>query len=424
MKRHALFVGVDEYVDPTINKLEFPTEDASELASVFRRLLKFDRVEKLMNPAHAPDVVDSIEEMTLGLGPGDLFLFFFAGHGFRVKENHVLVCTKDKYADLENEYAGLQVGQVKMRMCGPWNQMLVLDACQNDIRTSRGADCGMTSRDLNLIHNSDVGSSGSGVQITVTSCSEGQKALEVSDLRHGLFTSALLDSVTAFADDRRRIDLESLRMDLGGRMDCLIAKYHLVGRQLPMFTMPSNAKDIILLDGIAPEVKNSYADDLRRLDEQRRIAAIRAKEELLAHEERRLREEKQRQEARLQEERRRIEEERRGRDVQSAVKTSLSERKRDNTEDRKPSSVTTASDRPKKCGLTYAVSLRGRMEWCMELYRHFGLDWQLVLKPFVVNFFEWFVRNCMGYVIAAFLIGLVGVVFWLLLYWRYLLENE
>lgn len=310
MKRHALFVGVDEYVDPTINKLEFPTEDASELASVFRRLLKFDRVEKLMNPAHAPDVVDSIEEMTLGLGPGDLFLFFFAGHGFRVRENHVLVCTKDKYADLENERAGLQVWQVKMRMCGPWNQMLVLDACQNDIRTSRGADCGMTSRDLNLIHNTDVGSSGSGVQITVTSCSEGQKALEVSDLRHGLFTSALLDSVTAFADDRRRIDLESLRMDLGGRMDCLIAKYHLVGRQLPMFTMPSNAKDIILLDGIAPEAKNSYADDLRRLDEQRRVAAIRAKEEQLASEEKRIREERARQEALLVEKQKQIERER------------------------------------------------------------------------------------------------------------------
>lgn len=252
MKRHALFVGVDEYVDPTINKLEFSTEDATELASVFRRILKFDRVEKLMNPAHAPDVVDSIKKMTRGLGSGDLFLFFFAGHGFRVKENHVLVCSKDEYADLENEYAGLQVGQVKMRMCGPWNQMLVLDACQNDIRSSRGADCGMASRDLNLIHESNVGISGSGYKIVVTSCSEGQKALEVSDLGHGLFTSAFLDSVTAFADDRLRIDLESLRMDLGGRMNHLIAKYHLVGSQVPMFTMPSDAKSIVLLDGAVP----------------------------------------------------------------------------------------------------------------------------------------------------------------------------
>ena len=35
MKRHALFVGVDEYADPTIQNLAFPTEDATELASAF-----------------------------------------------------------------------------------------------------------------------------------------------------------------------------------------------------------------------------------------------------------------------------------------------------------------------------------------------------------------------------------------------------
>ena len=102
MKRHALFVGVNNYADPSIQNLAFPSEDATELASVFRRLLKFDKVEKLINPAHSPDVEDAVEGMAQGLGPGDLFLFFFAGHGFRVKENHVLVCAKDKYAKLED----------------------------------------------------------------------------------------------------------------------------------------------------------------------------------------------------------------------------------------------------------------------------------------------------------------------------------
>ena len=249
MKRHALFVGVDDYADPTIQNLDFPSEDAGELASVFRRLLKFDRVEKLVNPAHAPDVVDAIKGMTRGLGPGDLFLFFFAGHGFRVKENHVLVCAKDEYADLEDEYAGLPVGQLKRRMRGPWNRMLVLDACQNDIRATRGADAGVTSRDLGLIHAVEDGGRDAGFQIVVTSCSEGQKALEVADLGHGLFTSAFLDSVTSFADARRRIDLESLRTDLGARMGGLIDRYRLAGRQEPMFSMPANASGLVLLDG-------------------------------------------------------------------------------------------------------------------------------------------------------------------------------
>ncbi|MBR4616347.1 MAG: caspase family protein, partial [Kiritimatiellae bacterium] len=252
MKRHALFVGVNNYSDPSIQNLAFPSEDATELASVFRRLLKFDRVEKLINPAHSPDVEDAVESMAQGLGPGDLFLFFFAGHGFRVKENHVLVCAKDKYAKLEDEYAGLPVGLLKKIMRGPWNRMLVLDACQNDIRSTRGADCGAATRDLELIHALDDGAPGAGFQIVITSCSEGQKALEVSDLKHGLFTSALLDSVTSFADSRRRIDLEGLRTDLGARMGDLIVRYRLDGRQQPMFTMPTDAGGIILLDGVIP----------------------------------------------------------------------------------------------------------------------------------------------------------------------------
>ena len=210
MKRKALFVGVDNYSDSTIQNLNYPSEDATELASVFRRLLKFDRVEKLINPAHSPEVVDAIKSMTTDLGPGDLLLFFFAGHGFRVKENHVLVCAKDEFADLEDEYAGLPVGQLKKWMRGPWNRMLILDACQNDIRATRGADTGVTERDLALIHEAESSSSESGYQIVLTACSEGQKALEVSDLGHGLFTSAFLDSVTSFADARRRLDLEAL----------------------------------------------------------------------------------------------------------------------------------------------------------------------------------------------------------------------
>ena len=39
MKRHALFVGVDKYVDSTIQNLNYPSEDATELAGVFRCLL-------------------------------------------------------------------------------------------------------------------------------------------------------------------------------------------------------------------------------------------------------------------------------------------------------------------------------------------------------------------------------------------------
>ena len=83
---------------------------------------------------------------------GGFVPFFFAGHGFRVKGNHLHACAKNEFADREDEYAGMPVGQLKKRMSGPWDRMLVLDACQNDIRATRGADTGATERDLALIY--------------------------------------------------------------------------------------------------------------------------------------------------------------------------------------------------------------------------------------------------------------------------------
>ena len=249
MRRHALFVGVDEYTDPSIKNLNFSSEDARDLASVFRHQLHFDRVAKLTNPAHASDVVDMVKNLTHELSAGDLFLFFFAGHGFRVNNEHVLVCAKDEYAELEDVYTGLPIGRLKKRMRGPWNRMLVLDTCQNDIRATRGADAGVQARDIELIHAQENADSESGYQVILTACSEGQKALEVSSLGHGLFTSAFLGSVTAFADSRKRLDIETLRTDLGERMRKLIIDNQLSGKQDPLFTFPIDAKNIVLLDG-------------------------------------------------------------------------------------------------------------------------------------------------------------------------------
>ena len=249
MKRHALFVGVDEYADPTIQNLAFPTKDAIDLAGAFEWSLKFDRVEKLANPEHADDILDVVGDMTEGLGAGDLFFFFFAGHGFRVKENHVLVCSLDRSRDLEDEDAGLRVGRLKKWLRGPWNRMIVLDACQNDIRATRGADTGVTARDLSLIHDANPERSvGDGAQVIVTSCSEGQKALEVEKLKHGLFTSALLESVKAFADGHRLLDPDLLKADLSGRMQRLANDYCHGEMQVPMFTIPGNNR-IVLLEG-------------------------------------------------------------------------------------------------------------------------------------------------------------------------------
>ncbi|MBR4188725.1 MAG: caspase family protein [Kiritimatiellae bacterium] len=118
MKKRALFVGVDEYEDGSIADLEYAVEDAYGLASAFETLLGFDRVERLRNPRGKKDILRKVRELTAGLGKGDLFFFFFAGHGFRVKDNHVLVCAEDEYRYLEDEDDGLRMGLLKAEARG------------------------------------------------------------------------------------------------------------------------------------------------------------------------------------------------------------------------------------------------------------------------------------------------------------------
>ena len=126
-KRVAMFVGINDYADPTIKSLRYAVPDAVALANAFNHFLKFDRVETLINPGHSHDVETAVKDMTKGLGRGDLFLFFFAGYVSRVRENLILVCAKDEFADLRVEYAGLPLGKLKGRMRGLWNSMLILE---------------------------------------------------------------------------------------------------------------------------------------------------------------------------------------------------------------------------------------------------------------------------------------------------------
>ncbi len=50
MKRHALFVDVDDYADQSIQPLRCAVNDATELAGIFLHRAKFDASEALLNP--------------------------------------------------------------------------------------------------------------------------------------------------------------------------------------------------------------------------------------------------------------------------------------------------------------------------------------------------------------------------------------
>ena len=250
MKRHALFVGVDQYADGHIPNLSCAVNDATDLHGFFKYGAGYDQVELLPNPSSKKEVLGKVRSLTAGLGLGDFFLFFFAGHGFRVGENHVLVCSNDLYDDVKYEDDGLPLGQLKRRLSGAFDTALLLDACQSDILATRGGE-GIAERDLSLIHEAPTGGSGCGAITIVTSCDAGQTAAELSERRHGLFTVAMLDLLKEAQRARSRLDLsDAFRLSLGQRMGEIAARFGLPTEQRPRFSCTGDTC-FVLLDGIA-----------------------------------------------------------------------------------------------------------------------------------------------------------------------------
>ena len=99
MKRHALLVGVEEYRDKMISRLQFARADAMALAERLSDRCGFDHVRVLAGDSgeEAPDLVNivtALRDMAGELREDDLFLFFFAGHGVE-KDGHGYLMARD-----------------------------------------------------------------------------------------------------------------------------------------------------------------------------------------------------------------------------------------------------------------------------------------------------------------------------------------
>ena len=99
-------------MDKDIRNLRYSIPDAAVLADRFKGFGYKTRL--LPDPTSAElraAVLDSID----GLGHGDVFLFFFAGHGFTAQDgSHLLFCRDDIQKLLRVGNAGVKVDALEM----------------------------------------------------------------------------------------------------------------------------------------------------------------------------------------------------------------------------------------------------------------------------------------------------------------------
>jgi Caspase domain len=84
---HALLIAVEDYVDPSVNKLDNPVKDAMQLQKTLTTAYHFDpqNVKLLKNPSKK-EVFTELARLRTAVKETDNLLVFYAGHGYWDKD--------------------------------------------------------------------------------------------------------------------------------------------------------------------------------------------------------------------------------------------------------------------------------------------------------------------------------------------------
>ncbi len=212
----ALLVGIDQYENPDIARLDFAAADVKAVAQALVRDAGYPEDHVKLMVGDAPDsadrptnvnVIKRLDTLSRKIGPEDTFVFYFSGHGYQKEEGRHFLATINadpaSIETLEVSTIPLELLQKKMRKIQARRVIFFVDACRNDPENGRGAVdnalSGSFARNLQVVAASAA--SGMGGSAVFYACSEGERAYEWREKGHGVFSYYLLEALAGKAAD-------------------------------------------------------------------------------------------------------------------------------------------------------------------------------------------------------------------------------
>src|ERR1700682_2061480 len=177
-RRIALVIGNDAYPE---KRLHNAVNDARSMKSAledagFTVQMRVDATQQQMEAA--------IDDFTSGANPGDIALFFYAGHGMQINDqNYLIPVDFQAHTAVDAKYKAYPAQRVQenLEAAGAAMQILVLDACRNNpFRGWRGGSDGLAAMQA-----------GRGTYIAFAT-SPGKTAADNPGGQNGLFTGELI----------------------------------------------------------------------------------------------------------------------------------------------------------------------------------------------------------------------------------------
>ena len=202
MKKTGLFIGVNEYNDRSLSNLSFAVNDATAASEAFKKI-GFETT--LISGNEFTNLTGKIGELCAELGPEDIFVLYFAGHGIEVKSEHLLLGPK---ADTELFGTSAPPGVIpvqainikaKKKNKGP-RRLFIFDCCRNALARGVALEKPPVTADSGLC--------------VIRSCSAGECSYSDPETQHGLFTTSLLNALENSSDSFDKF-LETVRSGVG-----------------------------------------------------------------------------------------------------------------------------------------------------------------------------------------------------------------
>ena len=207
---YILSIGINEYKNPQYN-LDYAVNDADAFSKALKKggdtLFNAIYEYKITNEkATKAEISKLLKELNELIGPEDVFVFYYAGHGVmsfanEVKNQDFYIVTHDVinlYGDQqmldEKAISAKELMQYSVAISAE-KQLFILDACHSGGALESFASRG-DGREKALAQLAR--STGT---FFLTASQDAQYANEVGDLKHGLFTYALLEVVSGVSDN-------------------------------------------------------------------------------------------------------------------------------------------------------------------------------------------------------------------------------
>ncbi|MEK7449498.1 MAG: caspase family protein [Planctomycetota bacterium] len=208
---HLLVIGISNYEDPNIKDLPYAEEDARAILEFFRENtrspVKPENITSITGKeATAKNIRKAIGQLAKKSKKEDMVIFYYAGHGDVGKHpnqgvEYYLIPVDAEKEDLFSTAMELSEAQRLWSAVTSKRKIFIADSCNSGGFTDLRGDVDGFEKGM-----------GEGT-IVMTASSRGQKALEDSRLKHGLFTYYLLEGLNGQAnkDADNRVSITELK---------------------------------------------------------------------------------------------------------------------------------------------------------------------------------------------------------------------